>query len=377
MSPGLRPASLSAALTGPSVFLTRSATRSSSLARVSEMTRCFGPVASAVMYGRLISVVAVVDSSIFAFSAASLRRWRACWSFAEVDALVLLELGQQPVDDALVEVVAAEVRVAVGGLDLEDALAELEDRDVERAAAQVVDGDLLVALLVEAVGEGRRGRLVDDPLDVEAGDAAGVLGRLALRVVEVGRDGDDRLGDLLAEVRLGVGLELLQDHRADLGRRVGLAVRELDRRCRPSFGSFSTVYGTSSLRALDLGVVPATTHEALDRVDGVGRVGDGLALGQLADQPLAGLGEGDDARDGPAALRRRDDGRLAALHHGDDGVRRAEVDADDLAHGGCLLLARVWCGQVRVGSVGGGWSPGSGAAATATSAGRRTRSRSR
>ena len=41
----------------------------------------------------------------------------------EVHALVLLELGQQPVDDALVEVVAAQVRVAVGRLDLEHALA--------------------------------------------------------------------------------------------------------------------------------------------------------------------------------------------------------------------------------------------------------------
>ena len=63
----------------------------------------------------------------------------------QVDALVLLEFGQQPVDDALVEVVAAEVRVAVGRLDLEDALPQLEDRDVEGAATKVVDGDLLVA----------------------------------------------------------------------------------------------------------------------------------------------------------------------------------------------------------------------------------------
>ena len=136
----------------------------------------------------------------------------------EVDPLVLLELGQQPLDDALVEVVAAEVGVAVRRLDLEDALAQLEDRDVEGAAAEVVDGDLLVVLLVEAVGERRGRRLVDDPADLEAGDPAGVLRRLALGVVEVGRDGDDRLGDLLAEIRLGVGLQLLEDHRADLGR---------------------------------------------------------------------------------------------------------------------------------------------------------------
>ena len=53
-------------------------------------------------------------------------------------------------------------------------------------------------------------------------------------------------------------------------------------------------------------------------------------------------------RDGPAALGRRDDGRLAALHDGDDGVRRAEVDADDLAHGVLCSFGRAR-GSVRIG----------------------------
>jgi hypothetical protein len=78
MSAAFSPASLSAASTGFFVFSTRSRTRSSSLARVRVTTRCFGPDASAVTYGRLISVEDVELSSILAFSAASLRR-RMAW----------------------------------------------------------------------------------------------------------------------------------------------------------------------------------------------------------------------------------------------------------------------------------------------------------
>ena len=178
-------------------------------------------------------------------------------------------------------------------------------------------------------------RLTSSPAIRPASLVAGTL-----RIVEVGRDGDDRLGDLLAQVRLGVRLELLQDHRADLRRRVGLAVGDLDHD-PVALGVLLDLVGDEVLGALDLRVVPATAHEALDGIDGVGRVGDGLPLGKLADESLAGLGEGDDRRNRPTALGGSDDGRLAALHDGDDGVRRPEVDADDLAHWSVWLLSVV------------------------------------
>ena len=78
-----------------------------------------------------------------------------------------LEVVQDVADHRVVEVDPAEEHVAAGRLDLEDAVADLDDRDVERAAAEVVDEDALVELLADAVGERRRGRLVDDPDHVE------------------------------------------------------------------------------------------------------------------------------------------------------------------------------------------------------------------
>src|SRR5580704_2916251 len=63
----------------------------------------------------------------------------------EIDALIFFELRDEPVDDALILVVAAEMRVAVGGLDFEDSIADFKDGDVERAAAEIPDENGLVA----------------------------------------------------------------------------------------------------------------------------------------------------------------------------------------------------------------------------------------
>ncbi len=65
------PASDRACLTGETIRSSSSDVSSFSFARVSFISRCFGPLASAVMNGRLIWVSCVVESSIFAFSAAS------------------------------------------------------------------------------------------------------------------------------------------------------------------------------------------------------------------------------------------------------------------------------------------------------------------
>ena len=207
---------------------------------------------------------------------------------------------------------------------------ELEHRHVEGAAAEVEDEDhLLGALLVEAVRERGRGRLVDDAQHVEAGDAAGVLGRLALRVVEVRGDGDDRVRDRLAEVRLRVDLQLLQDHRADLGRCQLAAV--FDAHACVAVLALDDLVGDDRHLLGDL--VPLATHEALDREDRVLRVRHLLALGGRPDEPLSVLRERDDGRRGATALRVRDHGGLAALEHGHTGVGRAQVDADCLGHG--------------------------------------------
>ena len=224
---------------------------------------------------------------------------------AQVDAVLVLESICHPVDDALVEVIAAQVGITVGGQNLGHAVAHLDDGDIEGAAAQVVDHDLLVIFLIDAVCQRSGSRLVDDTLDVQAGDGAGVLGSLTLAVVEVSRNGDDGLGDRLAQISLSISLQLLQDHSADLLGSVLLAVQ---------------------------GHLVVGAHITLDGSHRVLRVGDGLALCHLTHQTVAGLGEADNRRGGACTLRVCDNNGLAALHNSHAAVGSTKVDTNDLTH---------------------------------------------
>ncbi len=80
ISEGFSLASLSACCTGSFIRLMVGLISSSSLALVIFICMCLGPLASAVMKGKLMSVSIVVESSIFAFSAASLTRFIAILS---------------------------------------------------------------------------------------------------------------------------------------------------------------------------------------------------------------------------------------------------------------------------------------------------------
>ena len=58
-------------------------------------------------------------------------------------------------------------------------ISDFDDGNVEGTSTEVIHRNLLIAaFFVQAIGERRCGRLIDDALDVETRDAARVLGRL-------------------------------------------------------------------------------------------------------------------------------------------------------------------------------------------------------
>jgi hypothetical protein len=120
---------------------------------------------------------------------------------ARINAVLFFKRIGQVIHQPLVKVIAAQARVAVAGAHFDHARIQLDDRDVERAAAQVVYRYHLPILdAVEAIRQRSRRRLVDDTLDRETGNLACVFGGLARRVRKIRRHRDDGARDLFAQV---------------------------------------------------------------------------------------------------------------------------------------------------------------------------------
>jgi hypothetical protein len=208
-------------------------------------------------------------------------------------------------DKLRVEVVTTQVIVTVTCQHLRDVLVEAHDRDVEGAAAKVVDQDVLAGLVVGFVGQRGGGGLVDDAHHFETGELARIPGGLPLGIGEVGGYRYHGLGDGTSQVLLRGLLEPPEDEGRDLLGRIALVPH---------------------------GETHVLAHAALNRTDRALRVEDVLIARRLTDQQGAVVRYPHHRGQDLGAVS-RDDAGTALLHHRHFRVRRSEIDSDnDVVH---------------------------------------------
>ena len=184
-------------------------------------------------------------------------------------------LFEQVAEQAVVEVVAAQRAVAVGGFDGKQAFAQFEYGYVERAAAQVVNDKRAFRAVVQPVGDGGGGGFVQQAQDVDARQPCRVFGGLALGFVEIGGNGDDRADKRAAQVGFGAFFQVAQD----VGRDVYRGFRALP---RVDFDDVSAVAeAVGQVGGVD--VFEFAPDQAFGGTDGVLRIGFLRAQGFAAD----------------------------------------------------------------------------------------------
>ncbi len=184
------------------------------------------------------------------------------------------------------------------------------DRDVERSAAEVENEDRLIFIeLVEAVGHGRRGRLVDDLQDVEPGELAGGDRGRPLGIIEIGRNGNHRVRHRLLQIFFRVGFQLAQDEGGKFLGGINLPVE------------------------LPMKLLLRLAHLALHEIDNPFRFGHGIVLREGADDHARAIEKNDRRRD-TFAFGVWDDLRLSVgIDVRDSAKRGAEVDSNCFSSG--------------------------------------------
>mmetsp|Transcript_1517 Transcript_1517/g.3274 ORF Transcript_1517/g.3274 Transcript_1517/m.3274 type:complete len:414 (+) Transcript_1517:607-1848(+) len=207
-------------------------------------------------------------------------------------ARLLLEELQDIVHDTAIEVLSSQVSVSVGGDNLEDTVVDGEKGNIEGSTSKIEHEDVLLsALVVKTVGDGSSSGLIDDTEHIQTGDGTSILGSLPLGIVEVGRNSDHSVLDLLAKERFGSLLHLGENHGGDLLRGVGLLLSlELDLDVGLA-SLINNVVGKELLVMLHSGVGVLPADETLDIEDSVFRVQSSLVLCGVTDQSLI-IGEG-------------------------------------------------------------------------------------
>ncbi len=175
---------------------------------------------------------------------------------------------ENPVRYGMVEIITTQSSVAASGQYLENSLGQAKNRNIEGTAAQIVDRDNTFGLTIQTIGDGGRGRLVEQAQHAEPGKSRGVLGSLTLGIVEIGRNGNHRTDQLATQSRLGTLTECAQDLSRDFNGALGTLNGLDERHLR-----LSLTEAVRQLFAQLLHIGQPATHQPLDRTDGVERIG--------------------------------------------------------------------------------------------------------
>ena len=198
------------------------------------------------------------------------------------------KVPHQPVSHTSIKVIAAQMVITAGGQHLHNAIPDLDQRNIECTAAQVVHHHFLGLAVIQTIGQGGRSRFVDNALYIQARNAPGILGSLALGIVKISRYGDNGFCHRFTKISFCIRFQLLQDHGADLLR-----------------GEALTVNGNALI----------TAHFALNAGNGARCVGDSLAFGRIAHKAFAAFCKSNDRRGGALAFGIGDNGWASAFHH--------------------------------------------------------------
>ena len=179
------------------------------------------------------------------------------------------------------------MRVASRGQHFKDATRKAKNRHVKGAAAQVVNEERPLRVLIETIRNGGGCGFIQEAQHVQASELRGVFCRLALCVVKICGHGDHRAIKLAAEALFGASFKRTQNFRRHFDRGQGTLARDNLQRTfsiARRRGEVVTRFRVSAQ------IRDGAAHEALHGGDGVECVAAAMHERLVPDHNRAALG---------------------------------------------------------------------------------------
>ena len=223
----------------------------------------------------------------------------------EVNTLVIFKALYKPINDFLVKVIAAEMVITGCSKNFLYSFAHFNNRHIESTAAEVIYHYFLFIFFVYAIRKSSSCRLVDNTLNIQSCDFAGILRCLTLCVGKVSRNGNDSLRYRLTEICFCIFFQLGEYH------------------CRNFLRCIVFI--------VDLNFV-GRTHFSFNRRNGVVRVGNRLTLCHLTYQSFAVLRKCNNRRRCSCSFCIGDDDRFAAFNNSNARVCCTKINTNCFSH---------------------------------------------
>ncbi|GBE69703.1 hypothetical protein EKINANG_13530 [Enterobacter sp. KINAN-G] len=220
----------------------------------------------------------------------------------------------------MVEVIAAQRGIPAGRQHFKYPAAQAQDRDIKCPAAEIVNRDHPFLTGIEAVGNRRRRRFVQQTQHVQARQTRGVFGALTLCIIKVGRNGDHHAVQIAAER----GRSTLRQRFEDVSRNTN-RVQQTGRGRNHRQAVFTGLQLIRQMRVAGLNIGQRAAHHALDGADGIRRIARGVSAGVIADRVTLLLVV-DHGRQQMAALLVSQRFRLAAAHGRHEGIGGTQIN---------------------------------------------------
>jgi hypothetical protein len=252
------------------------------------------------------------------------------WVLSDVVAGLSEEIGSAEFDELVIEIFTSQVSITGGGLNFEDTVFDGQEGDIESTTSEIEDQNILFTstFLIKTVSNSSGGGFIDNSKNVESRNDTSVLSGLSLRIVEVGRDGNDSILDWLVKESFSSFLHLQQDHGGDLFgvEFLGFSLELDDNEGLAVESSFDLEWPKLTI-LLDDGIIIFSTDESLGIEDSVNWVSGNLVLGGITDKSF-GISEGDVRRSSSVTLVVGNDFYSVVDPDSDTGVGGTKIDTN-------------------------------------------------